>query len=312
MNKKDNMFYSKETINKIRDIDALTYLLNEEPDNLVKDSRTTYSTKEHDSLKLSNGMWYWFSRGIGGKSAIDYLMIVKEKSFKEAVEILLDIDNISIPNHYDNNQLDKLVLPQRNSNNDTVIRYLLNRKIDKDIIKECIDKNIIYEDINHNVVFLGLDKNSIERYAFIRGTGDKRYLKEAYGSHKAFSFKLENNKSDSLHLFESAIDLLSYATIHKKDYFEYNLLSLAGVYTPNKDINKSKIPLALNYYLFNNQNIKNIYLHLDNDYVGRNSTIALTNLLKDKYNIIDEPAKMGKDYNDYLINISRERKIIER
>ena len=67
MNKKDNMFYSKETINKIRDIDALTYLLNEEPDNLVKDSRTTYSTKEHDSLKLSNGMWYWFSRGIGGK-----------------------------------------------------------------------------------------------------------------------------------------------------------------------------------------------------------------------------------------------------
>ena len=41
-------------------------------------------------------------------------------------------------------------------------------------------------------------------------------MQEAYGSHKAFSFKLnslENN--NEVHIFESAIDLLSYATILK-------------------------------------------------------------------------------------------------
>lgn len=308
------MYYSKKVISNLREIDALTYLLNNESDNLVKDSRTTYSTKEHDSLKLSNGMWFWFSRGIGGKSALDYLMKVKDKSFKEAIEILLNTDNISIPNNYEKNQLDKLILPVKNDNNEIVIKYLLDRKIDKDIILECIDKRIIYESTDHNVVFLGLDKNNIERYAFIRGTGNKRYLKEAYGSHKAFSFKLTNNKSDSLHLFESAIDLLSYATIHKNNYHEMNLLSLAGVYTPNKDITKTKIPLALNLYLFENQNIKNIYLHLDNDYVGRNSSIALIQLLKDKYNVIDEPAKQGKDYNDYLkiLTNNNKNKFLER
>lgn len=41
------------------------------PDELVPFSKDTFVTKEHDSLKISNGFWYWFSKGIGGKSALD-------------------------------------------------------------------------------------------------------------------------------------------------------------------------------------------------------------------------------------------------
>lgn len=41
-----------------------------------------YCTREHDSLKISNGKWYWWSRGIGGVSALDYLIKVKEYSFE--------------------------------------------------------------------------------------------------------------------------------------------------------------------------------------------------------------------------------------
>ena len=74
-------------------------------------------------------------------------------------------------------------------------------------------------------------------------------MKEAYGSHKAFSFRLDALvESDEVHLFESAIDLLSYATINS-DYDEKNLLSLAGVYQPKNNLDESNIPLALNYYL---------------------------------------------------------------
>ena len=78
----------------------------------------------------------------------------------------------------------------------------------------------------------------------------------------SFSFKLDSiEKSDTVHLFESAIDLLSYATLNKlenKEWYNDNLLSLAGVYQPAKKIDESKIPLALNYYLNQNQNIKKI------------------------------------------------------
>jgi hypothetical protein len=106
-------------------------------------------------------------------------------------------------------------------------------------------------------------------------------------------------ESDEVHLFESAIDLLSYATIYPK-YYNENLLSLAGVYQPQKNTEDSKLPLVLNYYLNQHPEIKKIYLHLDNDYAGRGATNALLLLLKRNYEVIDDPPKIGKDFNDYL------------
>ena len=59
---------------------------------------------------------------------------------------------------------------------------------------------------------------------------------------------LQRNPYDTVHLFESAIDLLSYATLQKlegKEWRREHLLSLAGVYQPAKEIEKSKVPAAL-------------------------------------------------------------------
>ena len=67
-------------------MDLLTYLKNYEPYELVHFSGNTYTTRTHDSLKISNGKWMWWSRGIGGRSALDYLIKVKDYSFLEAVE----------------------------------------------------------------------------------------------------------------------------------------------------------------------------------------------------------------------------------
>lgn len=71
-------------------MDALTYLQNYEPDELVNVGNGTYTTKTHDSMRISNGLWNWFSRGIGGKTAVDYLINVEGYSFKEAVQIIID------------------------------------------------------------------------------------------------------------------------------------------------------------------------------------------------------------------------------
>ena len=98
------------------------------------------------------------------------------------------------------------------------IQYYINESvngIDEDIIKECIDNDLIYQQFkSNNVVFVGYDKTKTARYAGVRAANNSRFMQDAYGSHKAFSFKLDSlENNNEVHLFESAIDLLSYATI---------------------------------------------------------------------------------------------------
>ena len=62
-------------IEQARQMDLLSYLQTYEPSNLQRVAGNVYCTREHDSLKISNGKWYWWSRGFGGVSALDYLII---------------------------------------------------------------------------------------------------------------------------------------------------------------------------------------------------------------------------------------------
>ncbi len=302
-------YFSTEAINSVRNLDLLTYLRNYEPEELVKICRGNYCTKTHDSLKISNGMWYWFSRGIGGKSALDYLVKVRDYSFTEAVEKILkecDIDNIQKVEYIDKNEDREFELPERASNNYTAIKYLTNRGIDKEIINECINKGLIYQDIDNNVVFVGYDQNNIAKYASIRTTTNRRFMYEAYKSNKAFSFQLANIKeSESVHIFESAIDLLSYATLVKMSNknLNTNLISLSGVYQPPEQIEDTLIPIALNYYLNIHPKTKRIFLHLDNDYTGKKASNALSCVIPKRFEVIDSPPPNGKDYNDFLCYI---------
>lgn len=83
------MRYSKEQIDRAMSVDLLSYLEAYEPGNLRHLGRNSFCTREHDSLKISNGKWYWFSRGIGGYNALDYLMKVRGFSFVEAMQQLI-------------------------------------------------------------------------------------------------------------------------------------------------------------------------------------------------------------------------------
>ena len=49
-------------------MDLLTYLRLYEPENLVKVYGNVYCTRQHDSLKISNGKWMWWSRGFADSS----------------------------------------------------------------------------------------------------------------------------------------------------------------------------------------------------------------------------------------------------
>ena len=309
-------YFNKEQIEKAREIDLISYLQTNNPDELVYDSRGTYRTKTHDSLKISNGLWYWFSRGVGGKSALDYLIIVENMSFTEAVSLILgtkglEKKQITISKLSEDEKRERLILPTKSKNNSKVIEYLASRGISKNIIDECINKDLIYQDDKNNVVFVGYDCENYPRYAGVRATNSSRFMHDVTGSDKAYSFRLTSiNSNNSLHIFESAIDLLSYATLRElsnKCWDEENLLSLAGVYNTGNDISDSKLPKTITSFLRENQNIKKIYLHFDNDKAGRLATGSVIKNLSDRYEIIDFPPQFGKDFNDYLCEIIKNR-----
>ena len=62
-----------DIIERAKQIDLYSFLRFCDPAELVHVSGDTYCTREHDSLMISNGKWYWFSRGVGGASALSYL-----------------------------------------------------------------------------------------------------------------------------------------------------------------------------------------------------------------------------------------------
>ena len=226
-------FIPPETIEKARQVDLLTYLKACEPDELVHISGNHYCTREHDSLKISNGKWHWFSRGFGGYNALDYLIKVKEVPFMEAVERITG--QVAYQPRQSQPKPEKpkvLLLPQANPNTSRVHAYLRSRGIDSAIIDSCIQTGRLYESIpHHNAVFVGLDKYNKPRYANLRGLGTD-FIGDANGSDKRFSFSIPAPGSDTVHLFESAIDLLSYATLVKMNGVNWNrehLVSLAGV-----------------------------------------------------------------------------------
>lgn len=59
-----------EVVEQARQIDLLTYLQSCEPQELVRISGNNYTTRTHDSLKISNGKWMWWSQRIGGYNAL--------------------------------------------------------------------------------------------------------------------------------------------------------------------------------------------------------------------------------------------------
>ena len=297
-----------EIVEKAKEMDVLTYLQNYEPSELVKVGNGTYSTKTHDSIRISNGLWNWFSRGVGGKNAVSYLMKVKNYSFLDAIQTIIGNVSVKQPVIYREEKKEKteFVLPLKSINSERAKRYLVKRGIDLEIINECINSGLIYEsEPNHNVVFLGTDEEKKYKYAFFRGTNDTRFMGESKGSDKAYTFRLlSNNESERVHLFESAIDLLSYATLLKMkniDWKNENMISLGGVNKPSEEQEvNDKIPIAIIKFLENNSNIKQIYLHFDNDEIGEKASKALMEKLSNKYEVIDNRPPVGKDCNDYL------------
>ena len=298
---------SPEQIACAKEIDILDYLLANEPNNLKK-SGNEYHLRDHDSLRISNGLWMWESRGVGGKNVIDYLMKVRGYDFVNAVRCLVGEDNSPPPSPQRKAkpppERKPFALPPRNGSNDRVIAYLQSRGIDRSIIEDCIRRGALYETATwHNCCFVGRDERGKARFAAMRATvGD--FKRDADSSDKRYGFCMspDNPNCNAVIVFESPIDLLSYDTLCKLGFIEHQdawRLSLGCTALT-----------ALLQFLKTHPEISHITVCTDNDGAGSTAAVKVKELL-----IAEELThiscsrsipEVGKDWNESLQIIRKE------
>ena len=236
---------------------------------------------------------YWFSQNIGGRSALDYLVKVKEMSFPEAVKMLNGQAVQPICYEKPPPAPRKLLLPLLDTNTSKTEAYLKSRGIHPQIIAYCIQHGLLFQSENANdVIFVGYDTKGTRRYAALRSmTTD--YKGEATGSDKHFSFALvaDDRPVREVHVFEAAIDAMSYASLkimYHKDWRKIAYLSLAGVFASKR---ANVVPVALEQFLKDHSQITKVVLHAAESIMGG---------LDKKYTVLNRPPRAGKDVNDYL------------
>ena len=152
-----------------------------------------------------------------------------------------------------------------------------------------------------SVVFIGFDDNGEAAHASYRSTGYNHAKGDYRGSDKRFAFRLENEHADTVRVFESAIDLLSYICLCRKwgkAWCHESLISTAGVTASRNGY--VKLPLALEHYLEKYPYTETILVHFDNDKAGQRCAMQIKEKLNGPYKVKIIKPKKGKDYNEYL------------
>ena len=304
-------YYTPEQVAEAKEWDLLTYLQVFEPGELRKCGTNEYCTRTHDSLKISNGKWHWHSRGLGGRTALEYLIKVRGLDFLGAMEVLCGQAAPPESKRPAPEKRTNFSLPPASRYPSRAVSYLQSRGIDPDVIGACIQARILYESCQyHNCVFVGRDRTGKARSAFQRGTfGD--FKQEVAGSEKAFSFFFPSKDPESCRLAvaEGAIDALSLASLVKMGggpWQDYYYLSLGGT-----------APAALLQFLRDHPKVTEISLCLDNDKAGLDGIGRLTAAVQNDPELAGRialiypnppPKEYGKDYNLCLTALMKQRK----
>lgn len=300
---------TEDQIARAREIDLLTYLQTNEPNELLPHKSGEYRTVSHGSLVISNGLWNWNRGGISGRSALDYLVWVRGMKFHEAVERVLDSSSLPLPGVSYNPPPPKKYIfnpPAPVRYPSRAVSYLQRRGISPEVLRRAMKIGILYESRYYNpnseyhnaavCVFAGKDESGKIVFAALRGIDTDLKMDKA-GSDKRFSFHIPAKNPGSRHLavFESPIDALSHASLQYRNGWQWNghRLSLGGT-----------SPVALTAFLERNPQITRVVLHLDNDIAGLTAARKIKAQLAAKnLRVSVNPSRGGKDYNDALLRV---------
>ena len=292
-----------EQIEKAKEWDLLSYLQTFDPYELKRSGPREYCTRTHDSLKISNGKWCWNSRGIGGRTALDYLIKVRGLDFVEAVETLWGSRTPPPQERPKPKPPKPFTLPEASRFPSAMLSYLQGRGIHPELLEACIQAGTLYESRKYrNCVFVGRDPTGRARFACLRGTRDSFKL-DVEGSDKRYNFSLlaADPQCPRLAVAESPIDALSVATLVKRsggDWRDSHYLSLGGT-----------APRAMLQFLHDHPHVTQLSLCLDNDKAGMEGMERLEKVVREDEKLARRvklihcnppPKEFGKDYNEFL------------
>ena len=314
----NNKYVEQEVIEKINKINLIKY---------AEDLGYTLVKKGHSYeiphmgglyIKDDGTMFNCFATKEAKGGIIQLAMYLESKSWLEAVNSLKDryfIENTEhIKENATKNAIEKtntdettvskekeLIMPQKADNYKRLFAYLnKSRGIDNEIIQKAINEGKIYQSKEkNNIVFKIFDENKNVLGASWQTTlTDEKYrgakgLVEGTKLLYPFEFK---GTDDTLYVFESPIDLMSFMTLKKQnnEYENIKNSNFIAIYGINSD-------KLIDKYLEVNQSIKEINLCLDNDIDG---TTLINGQRVHKNHGQEKAIELKEKYmNEYAINI---------
>lgn len=255
----------------------------------------------------NKGSWSFHDKGGHGVgSALDFIMLKEGVSFKEALQIANQKYN---PNYegeriqYDTNTISSQEIADEKKklsnntnkmaitsikllNNPALINYLQNRKIDLNIAKTYL-KEVYYtnEIKGQNRNFFGLCfENNLGGFEIRNKT-----FKGAYGN-KGLSI-IKGLSSEKVIVVEGFMSALSALTYYKTVTPKYDMVILNSTVNANKFIKYVK-----------ENNIKEIFDLLDNDFSGQETAIKIRNNINQDIKIINTFKIYNgiNDFNDFI------------
>ena len=276
-------------------------------------------------IRASTGDWWWHSKNLHGRNALDYLIKAEGYDFQTAVLELLET---TAEEYKDRNrkysrprreppkevvppQLKEepkvLQIPEADKDTRIIRKYLEGRGIDPEIIDYFISNGSVYQDAVHkSVCFVGYDRDGIPKLINQRGTYGS-FKGNTKGSDRRYSFMIHAEGESSVHFYEAPLDMMSYACLIKRagyDFRQFNLVSLSGISGTGSGA-EIKLPVGVEEYLERFPDTDMVYIHFDNDEPGRTAGECLRAALQDRQiaSVLQYPPMGCKDVNDYLVAV---------
>ena len=253
------------------------------------------------SVTVRENEWYDHATEKGG-GPVSFLKEFYGMNYQEAVLTLLNEDAGQLCPQVDTpkEKVKKpFELPPANENNRRVFAYLLkHRHLDREVLTAFVRLGLVYEDQKyHNAVFVGKDKDGTPRHAHKRSTNSqgKSFRMTVEDSDFRYAFNWPGQSRDLL-VFEAPIDMLSFISMHPKNWERHSYVALCGT--------SSQGMLGM---LERNPQLQSVHLALDNDQAGQQASRRLAGVVREQGLEVDALVPIFKDWNmDLCASVEQE------
>ena len=291
------VYFTDEQKQRANSVDLVDFL-QRQGEKFLPSGRDKRLASDH-SITVRGSQWYDHAAE-EGSHAIDLVKRLYHLSFPEAVSLLLGGEQGVEYKQYSKNsepeQKKSFNLPEANNDMRRVFAYLIKQRfIDRNVLAEFTKEKLLYEDKDyHNAVFVGVDENSVPRHAHKKGTltvGDGfRGNVECSDPTYSFHYISKNPYPHTLFVYEAPIDMLSYISMHQKNWQNASYVALNGV-------SEQSILKLLNLY----PQLNHVVLCLDHDAAGIEANERIYDVLMERgYNSVGQAVSKYKDWNEDL------------